>query len=105
MGLDFTVFKGSKTGAIVEARGHRDAGPTEVLVKITHCGVCGTDEHFRDKDQGLGHEGIGTIAELGSDVERVSDFKVGDRVGLGYFIKFCGFCKSCVNGTNGFLSL
>ncbi|GAB0137011.1 hypothetical protein EsDP_00005294 [Epichloe bromicola] len=98
MGLDFTVFKGSKTGAIVEDRGHRDPGPTEVLVKITHCGVCGTDEHFRDKEQGLGHEGIGTVAELGSEVERVSDFKVGDRVGLGFFTKFCGLCKSCVNG-------
>jgi D-arabinose 1-dehydrogenase-like Zn-dependent alcohol dehydrogenase len=98
MGVDFTVFKGSKTGQIVEAKGHREPGPTEVLVKVTHSGVCGTDEHFRHAEQGLGHEGVGTIIEVGSLVPEVSDFKVGDRVGMGWFWKFCGYCKQCTSG-------
>jgi D-arabinose 1-dehydrogenase-like Zn-dependent alcohol dehydrogenase len=98
MGIDFTVFKGSKTGDIVEAKGHCDLGPSEVIVKISHCGVCGTDEHYRHADQGLGHEGVGIITEAGSSVHNVSEFRVGDRVGMSWFHKFCGYCQSCVSG-------
>jgi len=98
MGVDFTVFKGSASGAIVESTGHRDPKPTEVLVKISHCGVCGTDEHYRHADQGLGHEGVGIIIEVGSMVETLSEFRVGDRVGMGWFHKFCGYCDACLSG-------
>lgn len=98
MGVDFTVFKGSANGDIVEARGHRDAGPTEVIVKISHCGVCGTDEHYLRADQGLGHEGVGTITEVGSMVEALSDFRVGDRVGMSWIHKVCGHCDACLAG-------
>ncbi|KAE9370942.1 NADP-dependent alcohol dehydrogenase [Stipitochalara longipes BDJ] len=98
MGVDFTVFKGSKNGDIVEAKGHHEPGPTEVVVKISHCGVCGTDEYFRRHEKGLGHEGVGIITEVGSSVRDVSDFDVGDRVGMGWFYKFCGHCKACLTG-------
>ncbi|KAK1760377.1 NADP-dependent alcohol dehydrogenase [Echria macrotheca] len=98
MGVDFTVFKGTSSGDIVEAKGHRDPGPTEVIVKISHCGVCGTDEHYRHADQGLGHEGVGTITEIGSMVTALSDFRVGDRVGMGWFHKTCGHCDACLSG-------
>ncbi|KAF7546263.1 hypothetical protein G7Z17_g8569 [Cylindrodendrum hubeiense] len=98
MGIDFTVFKGSKTGDIVESKGHRDPAPSEVIVKISHCGVCGTDEHYRHAEMGLGHEGVGIITEVGSAVHSISDFRVGDRVGLGWFHKFCGHCKACLTG-------
>jgi D-arabinose 1-dehydrogenase-like Zn-dependent alcohol dehydrogenase len=98
MGADFTYYKGSGTGNIVEAKGHRDPKPTEAIVKITHCGVCGTDEHYLHADKGLGHEGVGVIVEVGSAVHDVSDFKVGDRVGMGWYFKFCGHCKSCLGG-------
>jgi D-arabinose 1-dehydrogenase-like Zn-dependent alcohol dehydrogenase len=98
MGVDFTVFKGSPSGDIIEATGHRDPKPTEVIVKISHCGVCGTDEHYLRAGVGLGHEGIGTITEVGSFVHEVSDFKVGDRVGMGWFHKVCGYCKACLTG-------
>ena len=48
-------------------------GPTDVLVEISHCGVCGTDlhlvlEHIARPGSVLGHEWAGTIAALGSDV-------------------------------------
>jgi D-arabinose 1-dehydrogenase-like Zn-dependent alcohol dehydrogenase len=102
MGVDFTVFKGSKGGEIVESKGHRDPKPTEVIVKISHCGVCGTDEHYRHADQGLGHEGVGIITEVGSAVHETSEFRVGDRVGMGWFHKFCGHCKPCLTGKHNY---
>ncbi|KAH8668645.1 NADP-dependent alcohol dehydrogenase [Xylariales sp. PMI_506] len=98
MGIDFTVFKGSKSGDIVEAHGHRELGSTEAIVKITHCGVCYTDEHYRHQDQGLGHEGVGVIVEIGSMVHEISDLRVGDRVGMGWYHKVCGHCKECLSG-------
>jgi D-arabinose 1-dehydrogenase-like Zn-dependent alcohol dehydrogenase len=98
MGIHFKVFKGTPNGAIIEADGYREPGPTEVIVKISHCGVCGSDEHCVGNDQGLGHEGIGTIVEVGTSVHEVSEFRVGDRVGMGWFHKFCGRCKACVSG-------
>ena len=87
MGIDFTVLKGSSTGDIVQAKGHREVGPTEAIVELSHCGVCGTDEHYRTSDQGLGHEGVGIIKELGPGASRLSDLKVGDRVGMGWMQK------------------
>ncbi|KAM7185998.1 NADP-dependent alcohol dehydrogenase C 2 [Rhypophila sp. PSN 637] len=98
MGIDFTVFKGSSNGDIIEAQGHRDLKPTEVAIMISHCGVCGTDEHFRHADQGLGHEGVGTITEVGSMVPALSEFRVGDKVGMSWFQKVCGYCDGCVSG-------
>ncbi|ETI22917.1 hypothetical protein G647_04711 [Cladophialophora carrionii CBS 160.54] len=98
MGIDFTVFKGSKSGEIVEARGHRDVGPTQALTELSHCGVCGTDEHYKHAEQGLGHEGVGIIKEIGSLVKQISDLRVGDRVGMGQSRRFCGYCKPCLTG-------
>ncbi|TVY15428.1 putative formaldehyde dehydrogenase AdhA [Lachnellula arida] len=98
MGIEFNVFKGSKSGEIIEGKGYRDPKSTEVIVKISHCGVCGSDEHFRHTEQGLGHEGIGIISEVGSSVHDLSEFRVGDRVGMAYFHKFCGYCKHCITG-------
>lgn len=59
--VSFTVFKGSKEGKIVEATTEREIGHDEVLVRITHSGLCGTDEHFLKQDMALGHEGAGLV--------------------------------------------
>ncbi|OCT54603.1 NADP-dependent alcohol dehydrogenase [Cladophialophora carrionii] len=83
MDIEFTVFIGSKSGEIVEAKGHRDVGPTQALVELPHCEVCGTDEHYKHADQGLGHEGVAIIKEIGSLVKQISDLRDGDRVGMG----------------------
>ncbi|KAF7352221.1 NAD(P)-dependent alcohol dehydrogenase protein [Mycena venus] len=95
MSIEFTVFKGSPEG-IVESKTHHD-GPTgnQVLVKITHSGICGTDEHYKHADMVLGHEGVGTVEQIG---ESVSQFKVGDIVGWGYTHKTCGQCEQCSLG-------
>lgn len=39
-----TVFKGSESGKAVKAQGPaKEVGPDQVAIKITHCGLCGTD--------------------------------------------------------------
>ncbi|KAJ7272084.1 putative NADP-dependent alcohol dehydrogenase C 2 [Mycena haematopus] len=95
MGIDFTVYKGSPTG-IVQATTHAEL-PTgnQVLIKITHSGICGTDEHYFQTDMVLGHEGVGIVQQIGPDV---TEFKVGDLVGWGYTHKVCGTCDQCLVG-------
>jgi Zn-dependent alcohol dehydrogenase len=66
----FTVFYGSKNGTIVEARTVRpDPTEHEVLVRITHSGLCGTHEHCRHADLVLGHEGAGVVEAVGPKVK------------------------------------
>jgi D-arabinose 1-dehydrogenase-like Zn-dependent alcohol dehydrogenase len=92
--VDFKVFRGSKSG-IKETTSSKTIGPHDVLVKITHSGLCGTDIHYKGKDMGLGHEGAGVVEELGSEATL---FKKGDRVGWGYLHSSCGHCKQCLTG-------
>jgi D-arabinose 1-dehydrogenase-like Zn-dependent alcohol dehydrogenase len=98
--VDFTVFKGGKEG-IHEATSHREVGPREVLVKITHSGLCGTDVHYKSADMALGHEGAGEVQEVGKEV---TQYKKGDRVGWGYLHESCGHCKQCLRGAETFCS-
>lgn len=93
--VSFTVYKGSKSGAITKGTTTRDVGRDEVLIKVTHSGVCGTDEHCRHRDIGLGHEGVGIVEETGKEVTNLS---VGDCVGWGYVHNSCGKCKECLTG-------
>ena len=77
-------------------------GPDEVEVKVTHCGICHSDIAMIDNDWGFsayplvpGHEVVGTIAAVG---ERVTDRKVGERVGIGWSCGSCGHCEWCNHG-------
>ena len=73
-----TVFKGSKSGKIVQAKGAtRELHPQQVVIDIAYSGLCGTDLHFRKADMVLGHEGVGVISQVGSDVKVL---KVGDQI-------------------------
>ncbi|KAE8139476.1 chaperonin 10-like protein [Aspergillus pseudotamarii] len=93
---EFTVFKGSPNGEIVECRTRRpDPRGDEVLVRVTHSGLCGTDEHYRHADIVLGHEGAGLVKSVGSNV---ISLKVRDRVGWGYEHGSCRQCKHCLRG-------
>ncbi|KIW14791.1 hypothetical protein PV08_07576 [Exophiala spinifera] len=93
--VTFTVFKGDKQGRIFEDTTTRTIGEHEVLVRITHSGLCGTDIHFKTSNIGLGHEGVGVVEEIG---ERVTLFKKGERAGWGYEHNSCGHCKQCLTG-------
>ncbi|KAJ7757699.1 chaperonin 10-like protein [Mycena maculata] len=96
MSVEFTVFKGSASEGIVEATTRHDAPKgNEVLVKVTHSGICGTDEHYKHTDMVLGHEGVGTVEQIGGSV---TAFKVGDVVGWGYTHRTCGKCDQCLRG-------
>lgn len=70
-------------------------GPKEILVKITHTGLCGTDVHAIQFNSVLGHEGVGIVQAIGSDI---TQFKIGDRAGGGFLRNSCGHCKYCLNG-------
>lgn len=68
---------------------------SQVLVKITAAGLCGTDLHFRCFSIVLGHEGVGVVEETGPNVQ---DLRPGDRVGWGYQHNSCQACKPCLSG-------
>ncbi|KAJ5179984.1 hypothetical protein N7492_003194 [Penicillium capsulatum] len=96
MTIEFTVFKGSPDGTIRQAKTQRDdLKNDEVLVRVTHSGVCGTDLHYQGVDMVLGHEGSGVVEETGPDVRL---FKKGDRVGWGLEHDCCGHCRQCLTG-------
>lgn len=92
----FTVYKGSKGGKIVKSQTEKpDLQDDQVLIKVTASGLCGTDEHYKEADMALGHEGTGVVEELGPDVKNL---KKGDRVGWGYVHNSCGHCEQCLTG-------
>ena len=74
-------------------------GPRECLVKIESTSVCASDFNgWRDESTPtpciLGHEGAGTIVEVG---ELVSAVAVGDQVCLSW-LPSCGHCRFCARG-------
>ncbi|KAI6144841.1 hypothetical protein EDD17DRAFT_158388 [Pisolithus thermaeus] len=66
--INFTVYKGSPSGKIVKGSTHKDLRPDEVLLRVTHAGLCGTDLHHKNEDIGLSHEGVGIVEKIGSEV-------------------------------------
>jgi len=77
-------------------------GPSQLLVRVHACGVCRTDLHIVDGELAqpklpliLGHEIAGTVAALGDDV---TQFQIGDRVGVPWLGWTCGECTYCRSG-------
>ncbi|HJP77556.1 MAG TPA: NAD(P)-dependent alcohol dehydrogenase [Pseudonocardiaceae bacterium] len=98
------AFAAPAEGAPLEAAtiARREVGPQDVLIDVAYCGICHTDIHIVRGEWGPqpyplvpGHEIIGTVAAVGSDVTR---FAPGDRVGVGCMIRSCGECASCQAG-------
>ena len=72
--------------------------PTDVIVAVDATTICGTDLHILKGDvpavtdgRILGHEGVGTITEVGAAVSKLA---VGDRVIISC-ITSCGSCSYC----------
>ncbi|KAJ5560441.1 hypothetical protein N7513_002840 [Penicillium frequentans] len=95
MTIEFTVYKGAKDGIKEEVTRKDDLKRDDVLVRVTHSGVCGTDLHYQTADMALGHEGTGVVEATGPDVHLL---KKGDRVGWGYEHDCCGHCRQCLTG-------
>jgi threonine 3-dehydrogenase len=81
-----------------------EVGPNDLLIKIHHAAICGTDLHIYNWDAWaqetipvpmvVGHEFMGEVVEVGS---HAYGFEVGDRVsGEGHIT--CGYCRNCRAG-------
>ena len=81
-----------------------EIGINDVLIKIHKTAICGTDVHIWNWDAWsqktipepmvVGHEFVGTVAEMGSNVH---DLEIGDIVsGEGHIV--CGRCRNCLAG-------
>ncbi len=74
----------------------------ELLLKVEACGVCRTDLHIVDGELSepklpliLGHQIVGVVEKVG---DKVSNFAVGDRVGVPWLAETCGRCEFCTSG-------
>ena len=79
-----------------------EPGPGQVRLRVNICGACHTDLHIVEGDIHPpkmpiipGHQVVGTIDAMGADV---SDFKLGDRVGVPWFYDADGDCQYCQAG-------
>jgi threonine dehydrogenase-like Zn-dependent dehydrogenase len=95
------VFHGIGDIRLDEVESPGIGSPTDAIVRITASAICGTDLHMvRGTLPGmvpgtiLGHEGVGIVEEIGSEVRNLSP---GDRVVIPSTIA-CGYCSYCRSG-------
>jgi D-arabinose 1-dehydrogenase-like Zn-dependent alcohol dehydrogenase len=79
-----------------------ESGSRQVRIKVKACGICNGDSIVKD---GLfpgieyprtpGHEIAGIVDKVGNDV---NEWKVGERVAVGWHGGHCGHCESCRRG-------
>ncbi|KAF2141377.1 uncharacterized protein K452DRAFT_272202 [Aplosporella prunicola CBS 121167] len=88
-----------------------EPGNGEVLVNLTHSGVCHSDYGIMLNSwaqlpfptmagQVGGHEGAGKVVKMGPGTD-MSTVKVGDRVGIKWVSAICGSCSACLAGHDG----
>ncbi len=98
------VKREAKPGLWLEEMPVPEIGINDVLIEVLRTGICGTDVHIYRWDDWarktvpvplvIGHEFVGRIVRLGSNVK---DFQVGDVVsGEGHVV--CGRCRNCMAG-------
>src|SRR5260370_33690711 len=76
--------------------------PNDIVMEILYCGICHTDLNQVRNDWGFtqypivpGHEIVGRVIEVGSEVKR---HKVGDAVAIGCIVDSCQHCDQCGKG-------
>jgi uncharacterized zinc-type alcohol dehydrogenase-like protein len=84
----------------------RELGPKDVLIEIRYAGICHSDIHTVRGDWGkipypqvVGHEIVGVVAEIGSEVTL---HQLGDRVGVGCMVNSCRECENCLSGNENY---
>lgn len=95
------TWQGKRSLAVEDVPDPRIEQPTDAIVKITSTAICGSDLHlyellgpFLDRGDILGHEPMGVVVEVGSEVTNLA---VGDRVVVPFTIS-CGHCFMCRRG-------
>ncbi|TAL02600.1 MAG: alcohol dehydrogenase [Rhodospirillaceae bacterium] len=95
------VFHGAGKPLAIEKLEDPKPGPSDVVIKVHRCGICGTDLHMTsghgwDFPDGavLGHEYAGEVVEVGSQVE---GYKKGDII-TALPAEGCGHCAACAHG-------
>jgi threonine dehydrogenase-like Zn-dependent dehydrogenase len=97
------VFEGEGRLAITERPVPSIESPSDVLIEVEACGVCGTDVHILEVPPGhpatpgviMGHEFVGIVRATGTDAIGV---EVGERVAVAANLS-CGSCPPCKAGT------
>src|SRR5262245_47229274 len=84
----------------------RDVGPHDVAFDIHFAGICHSDIHTVKGEWGEanyplapGHEIAGIVTAVGA---AVTEYEVGDRVGVGCFVDSCRECSSCLAGEENY---
>jgi threonine dehydrogenase-like Zn-dependent dehydrogenase len=92
------TWQGKQDMQVTEVPDPRIEEPTDVIVKITSTGLCGSDLHlytvlgaFMDPGDVVGHEPMGIVEEVGAEVRTL---QVGDRVVVPFNVS-CGTCFMC----------
>src|SRR5207244_2821180 len=104
MTMKALVKAAARPGISLEEVPIPEIGINDVLIRVAKTGICGTDLHIYHWDPWaqttisvpmvVGHEFVGEIAAVGSNV---SDFRPGDVVsGEGHVV--CGRCRNCMAG-------
>lgn len=95
------VFKNIRQVEVITLEDPKLLEPTDVILKMEACGICGSDLHpYHGRELGLdagtvmGHEGAGSVIAIGSAVR---NFKIGDRA-FAPFTTNCGTCAYCRMG-------
>ncbi|MFI5725020.1 zinc-dependent alcohol dehydrogenase [Streptomyces cyaneofuscatus] len=95
------TYQGKRDVRVETVPDPRIQDPTDIIVKITSTGICGSDLHlyevlgpYLDPGDILGHEPMGIVEEVGPDVHSVAP---GDRVVIPFNVS-CGHCYMCGSG-------
>jgi threonine dehydrogenase-like Zn-dependent dehydrogenase len=95
------TFHGKREVRVDTVPDPRIEAPTDAIIRVTSSGICGSDLHlyevmgpFIDEGDILGHEPMGIVEEVGSEVDQIAP---GDRVVIPFNIS-CGHCFMCDQG-------
>ncbi|UFU05515.1 zinc-dependent alcohol dehydrogenase [Ruania halotolerans] len=95
------TWQGHEKVTVEEVGDPRILEPTDAIIEMTSTAVCGSDLHlysvlgaFLEPGDILGHEAMGVVQEVGSQVQRI---QAGDRVVVPFPIA-CGTCWMCTRG-------
>jgi threonine dehydrogenase-like Zn-dependent dehydrogenase len=104
--MEAAIYPGQGQPITIETLPDPQPGPDDVVIKVSRCGICGTDLSMTKGgmwDFGanvqFGHEYAGEIVELGKNV---TSFKKGDRIAVLPSVA-CGQCHSCQTHANNVL--